>query len=342
MKDDNVPHLRAISSCISYPSTSDDHRHWPEGLERSIWSQTPSPDDRADFPFCRPREASPIEIDKSTNMALTSSYNARNPLSFSSRGPSIRSRPRSVSMADYAPLDLDREALSSAYQAAINPSSSMASSLSSYPTYKTTSSGYDYDTPGLSSTSSAQQHSFETAPTSMATAGSTSTLSHHLRPGDNPHAAALAAMNQAGVGAGHSLSPPGSPFHSTTNIVGNGNGNGLPPGVNGMNGPSPASQLSPVGPPPPPRPGHRDPETGEPLRKPSWMRRGYSSSDLHDSQPDNMGYERAPEGNWARRRDLPPVPTNVPQPVSHQFPLHASHPSLQQCLLQSPNPVLML
>ena len=143
-----------------------------------------------------------------------------------------------------------------------------------------------------------------------------------LRPGDNPHAAVVAAMNQAGVGAGHSLTPPGSPFHVTGNVnADDGNGGRVAAGGSGPGSPLSSSSTAAPAPPPPPRPGHRDPVTGGPVKQPSWMRRGYSSSDLNDSQPDNMGYERAPEGNWAQRRNLPPVPTNVPQPVSHQASL---------------------
>ncbi|ORX38612.1 hypothetical protein BD324DRAFT_621578 [Kockovaella imperatae] len=159
-------------------------------------------------------------------MAITASYGAP-PRSMPMRS---NSRPRSVSMADYTPLYIDREALSSAYHAAISttPSSTSGYTQSSqnYSAPPSTYSGTSYETPGPSSPS---------------------TLSHHLKPGDNPHLvfdkSDPSYVNQAGVGAGHSLTPGALPFNAYPSPA-----SGALPVSAGGNGTS----LDPV-PPTPPR-----------------------------------------------------------------------------------------
>ena len=205
-------------------------------------------------------------------------------------------------MAEYAPLDIDRDSLSAAYQAAVGTSSTPSSnSHATWTTQDFSPSLRSDDTPRTSSSS---------------------TLSHHLKPGDNPHLYAHSFENAAGVGAGHSLTPPHSPFHrpQSGQFMNSGETIGPPTQENG-------TPLSPAPVPPnlPPRP---DQDPRGKLKRRERPRRGASrsTSDVNELRP-SMADEREPEGNWGReRRELPNVPTNVPQPVSHRLIGHSHGP----------------
>ena len=231
-------------------------------------------------------------------MAISSTYQFRNPLH--SRQP--YQRPRSFSFTDYQPLIIDRDAIESAYQASLgHPSSGSNSMTASY----------------LSNDqSSATSHGSTLPPSDQ---GRLSTLSHHLRPGDNPHA----PPNIAGIGAGHSLTPsPGPQFNqAVTDEQPQPNGQEVRPNSQDYDAP-----------PLPPRPGQAE-RFREPKKKPSWMLRGASTSDIQDM----TGYDGTQVGNeWPngqsserQRRVLPEIPTNVPAPVSLNSYFPAVSPSFR-------------
>jgi hypothetical protein len=206
-------------------------------------------------------------------MSLTSTYQLRNSLPIRSG-----SRPRSLSLAEYQPLSFDREALEAAYQASLNGSSNgHVASWRSHPS----------------------QTSGRTSNESNDTGGST--LSRNLKPGDNPHLpprpVAIPPAPQepppggiAGVGAGHSLTPPQSPFHKQGQLH---HQRRLSGGL-----------QSPVG---ITTNGHNGKGKG-------------SSQDYHGALDwedfEAAGYETDPGPVVSGRRALPQVPTNVPPPVS--------------------------
>jgi hypothetical protein len=128
-------------------------------------------------------------------MALQSTYHLQH--SLPNRAPSAR--PLSVSLADYQPLAFNREALESAYQTSLALPATSAGSWASHPS------------------------TISSPPESVSSHDSGPlTLSKYLKPGDNPHKPLSPppfsedppAGGFAGVGAGHSLTPPQSPFHN--------------------------------------------------------------------------------------------------------------------------------
>lgn len=128
-------------------------------------------------------------------MVYTSTHAFRQ--SMPHRSPS--QRPRSLSLSEYQPLAFDREATALAYRTQLyQPVAS--SNTSSY-------------TPSIAS-----HGEFNSGPPPAP-----SSLSQHLRRGDNPHLPRRSSTsgefsdddNLAGVGAGHALSPPQSPIHQT-------------------------------------------------------------------------------------------------------------------------------
>ena len=209
-------------------------------------------------------------------MSLQSTYQLRNSLPNRSN-----SRPRSLSLAEYQPLSFDREALEAAYQASLNGSSNgHSASWRSHPSQ-------------TSGRTSSETHD----------AGG-STLSRNLRPGDNPHlpprpvpvpppVEELPPGGIAGVGAGHSLTPPQSPFHKQGQLHHKRRlSGGLPaPGdiINSSNngkGRAGSQEL-------------------------------HGGLDLDDFEA--AGYDTDPGPVVSGRRALPQPPTNVPPPVSLHF-----------------------
>jgi len=222
-------------------------------------------------------------------MSLQSTHHLRN--SLPNRSPT--QRPRSLSLSEYQPLSFDREALEAAYQQTIGiPSSSSVSSRS---------------IPSWSSFGASNPGSTDTHDTSFS-----SLLSHELKAGDNPHAAfptppPRPEVNVAGMGAGHSLTPPQSPFHSAAKIH-----------HNSLLSPVPGSPSAlPNGPPTPPlRPPGLPVSTYEPQSAPQagrGMRRAASAMDVDDGYSTDPGVSARGRG---KRRALPALPTDVPAPVS--------------------------
>jgi hypothetical protein len=200
-------------------------------------------------------------------------------------------RPRSLSLSEYQPLQFDREALESAYQhTLVQPSTSShttsynsQSQSQSNPSY-TSSNGF---TP--TSVSGNTRYSTHSLPKSA------STLSHHLKRGDNPHSPPPPPpppINIAGVGAGHSLTPPHSPFHS----------------------PAQQHQATLLGTSPPelpPRPNDVPLSTFRPDAEPMEVDEG--AGYMSDASQGTIGMSSNRRG---KRRALPPLPTDVPIPVS--------------------------
>ena len=231
-------------------------------------------------------------------MSLSSSY-LRN--SLPSRSPS--QRPRAQSLSEYQPLSFDREALEAAYQQTLGlPSSSAASSRSipSWSSFPVSGWGSSEDT-------------HETGATSM--------LSNEIKPGDNPHeppAQDAPSIRHAGLGAGHSLTPPHSPFHSAGL---NHHSTALSPVPGSPKFPMPpprsaAVRRSSKPPTPPPRPTGVPASTFGPATEPHpgiGMRRNASAMDVDEGYLTDPGVSNRARG---KRRALPALPTNVPVPVS--------------------------
>lgn len=222
-------------------------------------------------------------------MALPSTYHLRN--SLPNRSPS--SRPRSLSLAEYQPLTFDREALESAYQSGLQQPASSSTSWRSHP-----------------SSTQASVDTHETISTSP------STLSGHLKAGDNPHLAPPPpfpgtedAGGFAGVGAGHSLTPPGSPFHKHGQLQSQ--------ALVSTNLPTPPTTTS----------DHFHEPMGNAGQVDNGGRKGKGRSgrgvshdygaglDLDDFEAAGYDTDPGPVVTGLRRA-LPPVPTNVPPPVS--------------------------
>ncbi|WWC71671.1 uncharacterized protein I206_105629 [Kwoniella pini CBS 10737] len=226
-------------------------------------------------------------------MALPSTYQLRH--SLPNRSPS--QRPRSLSLSEYQPLNFDRDALESAYQASLNLPSSHASSIT-----------------GHSNSQSISFHgaSIETHDTSLGLSGE-DVLTH-------PKGAF------AGVGSGHTLTPPQSPLHKATSEL---NQASMLPTIPS----SPNVLQNPKPPTPPPRPNDTDiPETtfrpSLPPRQPARpippklpMRRSQSEVDMMGHEQWDGAYEwiEGAGNGRSRRRALPPVPTNVPVPEPPQW-----------------------
>jgi hypothetical protein len=217
-------------------------------------------------------------------MALPSTYALHH--SLPNRSPNHR--PLSLSLADYQPLNFDREAAEDAHhQSLAVPARSTVSSLSGNSQTSFTGTGYA-----------------ETPDTSV------STLSHKLKPGDNPHSSTFVPpANLAGLGKGHALTPPGSPIHSTAATVNHAYLSPVP--------------QSPREPPTPPAEYFEDQERRErgyfsgPSSPAEVDERGFRAMNLNDD-----GYTTDPGGPGllsranGRRRSLPAVPSDVPTPVS--------------------------
>lgn len=218
-------------------------------------------------------------------MSLPSTYHLHH--SLPNRSPT--QRPLSLSLNDYQPLNFDREATEHAYQQSLSvPESSTVSSLSGH-------SQTDFG------------GSTETAATGL------STLSHHLKAGDNPHGSSWTPPpNLAGLGKGHALTPPGSPIHSSA-------------ALRNQAALSPVLQ-SPCTPPTPPT-QYFDRQYHSPVHGPSSpydqddYERGFRAMSMND-ESHQSGYSTDPGGpgllsnRRGRRRSLPAVPSDVPTPVS--------------------------
>lgn len=222
-------------------------------------------------------------------MSIPSTYHLRN--SLPNRSPS--SRPRSLSLAEYQPLTFDREALESAYQSGLQLPASSSTSWQSHPSV---------------SSAQASTDTHETAPTS------TSTLSGHLKPGDNPHLPPPPPFpghdegigGFAGVGAGHSLTPPGSPFHKDGQLQ---QQSLISPGL--PTPPTTSSELLHA--------AAADDYTADRKGKGRSARNAYHDygANLDMGDFEVAGYETDPGPVVSGpRRALPTVPTNVPPPVS--------------------------
>jgi hypothetical protein len=242
---------------------------------------------------------------------------------------SATARPRSLSLAEYQPLTFDRDRVEAAYQQSLQqPASSTATSI-------------DLSHPSLSSFSG--PNSTDTHATSF------STLSHNLKAGDNPHAASTPHLplapptipgagygNFAGVGAGHSLTPPDSPDHRNAQQLHR----------QSILSPVPGSPLPPT---PPQRPmtlpestfrrdvdvdvdvdvaADRDraqAQAQDQSMHPG-IRRGHSAMDVDGdaalavesggTASQSEPFQNISPRGRGKRRALPEVPTNVPQPVS--------------------------
>lgn len=218
-------------------------------------------------------------------MSLPSTYHLHH--SLPNRSPT--QRPLSLSLNEYQPLSFDREATEHAYQQSLSVPES--STVSSYSGHSQTDFG----------------GSAETAGTGL------STLSHHLKAGDNPHDSTWTPPpNFAGVGKGHALTPPGSPVHSSA-------------ARHNQAMLSPVLQ-SPRTPPTPPtqyfdRQYHSpDPREASLYGEESYER-GFRAMSINDENHQN-GYSTDPGGpgllskSRRRRRSLPTVPSDVPTPVS--------------------------
>ncbi|WVW85742.1 hypothetical protein I302_107780 [Kwoniella bestiolae CBS 10118] len=227
-------------------------------------------------------------------MALPSTYHLNH--SLPNRSPT--QRPRSLSLSEYQPLNFDRDALESAYQQSLNLPSSHSSSLTGH------------------TGSTANSLSFNGLSTETHSSSGTSTeevLTH-------PKGAF------AGVGAGHTLTPPQSPLHQATSKL------------------NQATLLSPIPstpidrpPTPPPRPNdHEIPETTFPQQPPLPPRPALKNKPSpprlpmrrSQSEVDMVGYQQWDGANEyiqgdghgrTKRRALPAVPTNVPVPEPPQW-----------------------
>ncbi|WVQ81989.1 hypothetical protein IAT38_004116 [Cryptococcus sp. DSM 104549] len=244
-------------------------------------------------------------------MALRSTYNLHHSLPH--RSPT--QPPRSLSLSEYQPLSFDREALESAYQASLVAPSSSYCSTPTNPSHSQTSFG---------------PASVETHDTSF------SSFSHQIKAGEKPDGAAdffplppSPPGNRAGVGAGHTLTPPQSPLHRAAQTA------------------NQQVLLSPVPGSPPPLPRRvvsgRPPSSG--TRPLSESMEGYQPQPQHQMPPMVMRRSQSDvgtqgDGSWqgqrewiegdgrgrGKKRALPPVPTNVPRPDPPQWePDYKSH-----------------
>lgn len=220
-------------------------------------------------------------------MSLPSTYHLHH--SLPNRSPS--QRPLSLSLNDYQPLNFDREATEHAYQQSLSvPESSTVSSMSGH-------SQTDFG------------GSVETAATGS------STLSHHLKAGDNPHGGSWSPPpNLAGLGTGHSLTPPGSPEHASAARQ---NQAMLSPVLQSPRSPpTPHAQYFEQ------YPASRD-TSQQRLASPNSSGEDYERGFSAMSVNDENGYTTDPGGPGLRtrpsrrRRSLPSVPSDVPTPVSN-------------------------
>jgi hypothetical protein len=226
-------------------------------------------------------------------MTLPSTYALHH--SLPNRSPNHR--PLSLSLAEYQPLAFDREAAEDAHRQSLAVPASSVSSMSGHS--QTSFTGPSVETPN--------------------TSVSTSTLSHRLKPGDNPHNSVYAPPpNLAGLGKGHALTPPRSPIHSSAALA---NHALLSPVPQSPRGPEPAT-------PPAEFFEERDRQERGYFSGPSSPvdsnERGFRAMNLNDDgyTTDPGGPGLLSRGN-GRRRSLPAVPSDVPTPVSP--PHQSSH-----------------
>jgi hypothetical protein len=191
---------------------------------------------------------------------------------------------------EYQPLAFDREAAEDAHRQSLAVPASSVSSMSGHS--QTSFTGPSVETPN--------------------TSVSTSTLSHRLKPGDNPHSSVYAPPpNLAGLGKGHALTPPGSPIHSSAALA---NHALLSPVPQSPRGPEPAT---------PPAEFFEERERQErgyfsgPSSPVDSNERGFRAMNLNDDgyTTDPGGPGLLSRGN-GRRRSLPAVPSDVPTSVS--------------------------
>ncbi|OCF40825.1 hypothetical protein I317_05360 [Kwoniella heveanensis CBS 569] len=225
-------------------------------------------------------------------MALPSTYH----LSHSLPNRSPNQRPRSLSLSEYQPISFDRDALESAYQASLALPSSYTSSIIT---------GHSSCFGGAST---------ETHDTSVSSFPTQPKLDNFPTPPPPP-----IGVNEeggyAGVGAGHTLTPPQSPMHKAAHQLNQASmRTSVPP--------------SPKPPTPPPRPAEVPETTFKPALPP---RRPQVPEVMMRRSQSDMGHDR--ETNWGggyewiegdghgrgKRRALPAIPTNVPVPEPPQW-----------------------
>ncbi|WVF72699.1 hypothetical protein IAT40_007517 [Kwoniella sp. CBS 6097] len=226
-------------------------------------------------------------------MALPSTYH----LSHSLPNRSPNQRPRSLSLSEYQPISFDRDALESAYQASLALPSSHTSSITT---------GHSSCFGGAST---------ETHDTSISSFPTQPKLDNFPPPPPPPPIGRNEEGGYAGVGAGHTLTPPQSPMHKAAHQL---NQASMRPSV----------PPSPKPPTPPPRPAEVPETTFRPALPP---RRPQVPDVMMRRSQSDMGHER--ETNWGggyewiegdghgrgKRRALPAVPTNVPAPEPPQW-----------------------
>jgi hypothetical protein len=249
-------------------------------------------------------------------MALPSTYHLRHSLP----NRSASARPRALSLSEYQPLSFDRESLEAAYQ------QTLSQPASGYGSTSTLSSFIGPASISVASRSNGSDATHATTP---------STLTHHLKRGDNPHRHSQPPPsrppgefgqqqqqrqppNFVGVGAGHSLTPPHSPVHKAVQGWQQQALLTPPAGVVG----------TPVLPPTPPeRPGMLPESTFVPSESPHPGRGNRRDSSAMDVDGEWAGYGGDPGGRGGdrdrgKRRALPSAPTNIPTPVSHACALY--------------------
>lgn len=241
---------------------------------------------------------------------------------------SFRRRSTRLSLGDYQPLALDRDALQAAYRDSLRSPSRNISARSSWAGTRSSGVGTAATTTTTTMTSATHHSSssnieldslpsWDTRPTALGDdrypsfIGKPSptvpverkpmvraaSLSHNLRPGDNPHL--YQSDNMAGVGAGHALTPPQSPDHS---------------GARKLQRQSLVASAETVMKPPTPPHGtddlHR--QSGRQAAAPPLPPR---REDAMDVDPPFETVAASGQAS-SSRRELPNVPTNVPVPVS--------------------------
>ncbi|WVQ99912.1 hypothetical protein IAU59_007055 [Kwoniella sp. CBS 9459] len=229
-------------------------------------------------------------------MALPSTYQLTH--SLPNRSPN--QRPRSLSLSEYQPLSFDRDALESAYQASLALPSSHTSSIAT---------GHSSCFGGAST---------ETHDTSISSFPTQPKLDNFPAPPPPPLPIGSGSNGEggfAGVGAGHTLTPPQSPMHKTAQQLNQATmRSSVPP--------------SPKPPTPPPRPAEVPETTFKPTLPP---RRPQPPEFVMRRSQSDMGHDR--ETNWGggyewiegdghgrgKRRALPAIPTNVPAPEPPQW-----------------------
>lgn len=239
---------------------------------------------------------------------------------------SFRRRSTRLSLGDYQPLTLDRDALQAAYRDSLRSPSKNISARSSWAgtrsstglgtaatttttltsaTHQSSSASASLDTlPSWDARPTAlgddRYPSFNGKPSTITPADRQQTdrgssLSHNLRSGDNPHR--FRVENMAGIGAGHALTPPDSPEHSDARK---------------LQRQSLVASVETVMKPPSPPYGQVDMRgrPGQQAAAPALPPRPDDAMDI-DPAPDSAGGQAS-----SSRRELPNVPTNVPVPVS--------------------------